>query len=228
MGRRSAGNGLQLLNDCCAPAYGKVFGERAARRAADRYRRKGVDKDARWIVGVLRERGLEDARVLELGGGVGGLHLDLVRNGAASAANVELSPEWEREAGLLVREHGLEGRVERRVGDAVQEADALEPADIVVMHRVVCCYPDPDRLMDVAAERTRRFLAVSFPRDRPVARVVMAVANLWLRLRRISFRSDVHPEPAIEAGATRHGLRPLVDRRGMMWRVATFERVPRD
>jgi hypothetical protein len=38
------------LNDCCAPAYGKVFGERAARRAANRYRSKGLDQDARWIV----------------------------------------------------------------------------------------------------------------------------------------------------------------------------------
>jgi hypothetical protein len=212
------------LSDCCAPAYGKVFGERGARRAANRYRRKGLDKDGRWIVDVLRERGLQDAHVLELGGGVGALHLELVRHGAASAVNVDLSPEWEREASVLLREYGVEGRVERRVGDAVQEADALGAADIVVMHRVVCCYPDPDRLMDVAAERSRRFFAVSFPRDRVVARLVVAAANLWLRLRRISFRSYIHPEPTIEAGAIRHGLRPVLDRRGTIWRLAVFER----
>jgi SAM-dependent methyltransferase len=212
------------VNDCCAPAYGKVFGERGARRAANRYRRKGLDKDARWIVDVLRERGLQDAHVLELGGGVGGLHLELVRQGAATAVNVDLSPEWEREARALLQEYGVEGRVERRVGDAVAEADALEPADIVVMHRVVCCYPDPDRLMDVAAGRARRFLALSFPRARPVGRFVVAVSNLWLRLRGISFRSHIHRERTIEAAALRHGLRPLLDRRGMIWRVAVFER----
>ena len=212
------------MSDCCAPAYRKVFGERAARRAADRYRKKGLDKDARWIVDVLHERGLESSRVLELGGGVGALHLELVRHGAASAVNVELSPEWEHEASGLLREHGVADRVERRIGDAVEEAGALKPADVVVMHRVVCCYPDPDQLMYVAGERTRRFLAVSFPRDRPVARFVMAVANLWLRLRRISFRSYIHPEPTIEAAATRHGLRPLLNRRGMIWRVTVFER----
>ena len=212
------------MSDCCAPAYGKVFGPRAARRAADRYRRKGLDKDADWIVEVLRERGLRDAHVLELGGGVGALHLELVRQGAASATNVELSPEWEREAGELLREHGLEGRVERRVGDAVTESVAPGAADIVVLHRVVCCYPDPDRLLDVAAGHARRFLAVSFPRDRPVTRFVVTVSNLVLRLRRISFRSYVHPEPTIEAAAIRRGLRPVLNRRNLIWRVSVFER----
>jgi SAM-dependent methyltransferase len=224
MGRRRACDGVQLLNDCCAPAYGKVFGERGARRAAERYRKKGLDEDARWIVDVLREYGLQGASVLELGGGLGALHLELARNGAASAVNVELSPEWEHEASLLLREHELEGRVERRVGDAVQEAEELEAADIVVMHRVVCCYPDPDRLMDIAAERAGRVLAVSFPRDRLVARLVVAAANLWLRLRRISFRSYVHPERTIEAAAVRHGLRSRSDRRSMIWRVSVFDR----
>lgn len=212
------------MSDCCTPAYGKVFGERGAQRAANRYRRKGLDKDARWIVDALRARGLEEADVLELGGGVGALHLELLRHGAARAVNVELSPEWEQEASILLREHDLERRVERRVGDAVEQAGALEPADIVVMHRVVCCYPDPDRLMDVAAGRARRLLAISFPRDRPLPRLVVAISNLWLRVRRISFRSYVHAEAAIEASAIRHNLRPLLDRRGTIWRVAVFER----
>lgn len=212
------------MKDCCAPAYGNVFGERAARRAADRYRKRGLDKDARWIVDVLRERGLQDASVLELGGGVGAVHVELLRQGAASAVNIELSPEWEREAGALLREHEMEDRVERRVGDAVQAAAALDPADVVVMHRVICCYPDPDRLMEVAAERAGRFLAVSFPRDRLVGHLVVAASNLWLRLRRISFRSYIHPESTIEAAAIRHGLRSVVERRSMIWRVAVFER----
>jgi Methyltransferase domain len=212
------------LNDCCVPAYGKVFGERGARRAADRYRRKGLDGDARWIVETLRQRSAGEETVLELGGGVGALHVELLRSGAATAVNVELSPEWESEAAALLRDYGLESRVDRRVGDAVGESTSLDAADVVLMHRVVCCYPDPDRLMDTAAERARRFLAVSFPRQRVVARLVVVASNLWLRLRGISFRSYIHPESTIEAAASRHGLRPVSDRRTAIWRVTVFER----
>jgi tRNA A58 N-methylase Trm61 len=201
------------LSDCCVPGYAKVFGERAARRAAARYRRKGLDGDARWLADVVGERMTPAATLLELGGGVGALHVELLRRGAATAVNVEISPEWEREAEALLRAYGLESRVERRIGDAV------------VMHRVVCCYPDPDRLMDAAAERAHRLLAVSFPRERRLARLVNALSNLWLRLRRVPFRSYVHHESTIEAAAARHAFRPASERRGRIWRAIVFERV---
>lgn len=209
---------------CCAPAYGKVFGSRGARRAADRYRRKGLDGDARWLVGEARARAPEAATVLELGGGVGSLHVDLLRGGAASAVNVELSPEWEAAAAELLREHGLADRVERRVADAVEDGDALEEADVVVMNRVVCCYPDPDALMRVAAGRARHLLLVSFPHDRPAVRLWVRLLNTWLAVRGIAFRSYVHPEPVIESAAERRGLHPVSERRGAIWRAVVFAR----
>jgi tRNA A58 N-methylase Trm61 len=212
------------LSDCCTPAYAKVFGARAARRAANRYRRKGLDGLARWMVDDLRARGVDGATVLELGGGVGAVQLELLRAGAARAVNVELSGEWEEEAVELVREHGVEGRIERRHADAVEDADTLAPADVVVMNRVVCCYPDPDALMAVASERAGRVLVLSFPRDRALVRLVNGLSNAWMRLRRIDFRSFVHPEPRIEAAARRHGLRPDSEHRGFAWRAVTFTR----
>jgi magnesium-protoporphyrin O-methyltransferase len=212
------------LSDCCAPAYGKVFGARAARRAARRYRRKGLDAVGRWIVDDVRLRGVDRATVLELGGGIGSLQLELLRSGAASAVNVELSPEWEEAAAGLAREHGLDGVIERRIADAVEDADALAAADVVVMNRVVCCYPDPDALMGVAAERARRVLVVSFPHDRGLVRLWVRVANIWLRLRGVAFRSFVHSERRIEAAAERHGLRQTSERRGFIWRAVAFTR----
>jgi SAM-dependent methyltransferase len=162
--------------------------------------------------------------VLELGGGVGALHLELLRSGAARAVNVELSPEWEEAARELARERGLEDRVERRLADAVADAGDLEPADLVVMSRVVCCYPDPDALLSVAAERARVALFVSFPRDRRLNRLWTRIANGWLRLRGVDFRSYVHREERIERAAERHGLRAASDHQGTIWRAVAFVR----
>lgn len=37
---------------------------------------------------------------------------------------------------------GMADRVTRRFLDIAQTPDGVEPADVVVLHRVVCCYPD--------------------------------------------------------------------------------------
>ena len=176
------------------------------------------------MIDAVRAGGIDGSTVLEIGGGVGALQLELLRSGAARAVSVELSAEWERAASELARELELEDRIERRLADAVVGADSLPPADVVVMNRVVCCYPDPDALMAVASERARSVLVVSFPRDRALVRLVNRGANVWMALRRIDFRSFVHPEQRIEEAARRHGLRPGSDHRMFAWRAVAFVR----
>jgi 2-polyprenyl-3-methyl-5-hydroxy-6-metoxy-1,4-benzoquinol methylase len=211
---------------CCSPprGYTKLFSKRAARRDAKRYRRDGLDETAEEMVGFLRARGVEGASVLEIGGGVGAIQLELLKAGAEHATNVELSPEYEEAALELVRESGLDGRVERRLGDIVQEPDLAGPADAVVMHRVVCCYPDYDALVGSAAERARRHLVMSFPRPRWAIRAVVGAVNAVARLLRWEFRGWVHPPQALVAAAERRGLSLAAETRGRVWQVAALER----
>src|SRR5688572_16023398 len=115
------------------------------------------------MVDFLAERGVEGATVLEVGGGVGEIQIELLKRGAASAVTLELSPAYDDEATQLLREAGLEGRVERRLHDIAEDPEAVEPADVVVLHRVVCCYPDYERLLGVAAQHARRLLVFSYP-----------------------------------------------------------------
>jgi hypothetical protein len=213
------------VSGCCAPkGYRELFGERAARRDARRYRRKGLDETAQEMVEFLRGRGLDDATVLEIGGGVGAIGLELLRAGADRAVEIELSPNYERTAAELARELGFEGRVERRLGDVVAEGETVSAADAVVMHRVVCCYPDADALVGLAAERAQRYLVLSFPRDRRFVRLGRLVINVWFRLRRWDFRFHLHPRDTILAAAARQGLRPALEHRGAIWQVAALER----
>jgi hypothetical protein len=50
------------------------------------------------MVGFLEESGIEGATVLEVGGGVGEIQIELLRRGAERSVNLELSPAYEREA----------------------------------------------------------------------------------------------------------------------------------
>jgi len=210
---------------CCPPkGYTKLFSKRAARKDAKRYERKGLDDTAAEMVEFLRKRGVEGASVLEIGGGVGAIQLELLKAGAAHAMNLELSPEYEEAARELVRERGLEGRVERRLGDVVQEPDLAGAADAVVMHRVVCCYPDYDALVGAAAERARVYLVMSFPRPRWLIRMGLGAMNVGARLLRWEYRTWVHAPEALVGAAERRGLRLASVSRGRIWEVAALER----
>lgn len=213
---------------CCSPprGYTKLFSKRAARRDAKRYEEKGLDDTAADMAGFLRKHGVEGASVLEIGGGVGAIQLELLEAGAARATNLELSPEYEEAAEELVRERGLEGRVERRLGDVVQDPGLAGQADAVVMHRVVCCYPDYDALVGAAAERARRYLVMSFPRSRWLIRVGLGAMNVGARLLRWEYRTWVHPPEALIAAAERRGLSLAGESRGRIWQFAALERAP--
>src|SRR5918999_1416953 len=115
---------------CCnARGCEQFFGTRFARRAARRYRRRGLDKPARHIVRFLHSRGLAGATVLEVGGGVGEIGLELLERGAERAVNLELSPAYEQEAGRLAREAGVASKIERWVHDIALDPAQVEPAD---------------------------------------------------------------------------------------------------
>jgi methyltransferase family protein len=211
------------VSDCCSPrAYSRVFSERSAWKQARTYRRRGLDRTSRRIVELLVGRGVEGRTVLEVGGGVGAIQLELLRAGAAHAVSIELSPTYEAAAADLLRGSGFEDRVERRVMDFAEVAASVDAADVVVLNRVICCYPDLPKLAGAAAEHAREVLVLSFPRERWWTKLAVAVANLPMRLAR--FRIFVHPVRLLRSVTADHGLRPAVDHPSFFWQVAAFER----
>src|SRR4051794_4219672 len=103
----------------CRNARGcaQVFGGRFAQRAGGRYRERGVDKTARRMIEFLEQRGIEGATVLEIGGGLGEIQIELLKLGAAHATNLELSPAYDEEARGLLEEAGVAERADRQLAD---------------------------------------------------------------------------------------------------------------
>ena len=116
---------------CCDPrGCDDFFGGRFARRVAKRYRKRGLDRTATRIVTFLERAGVEQATVLEIGGGVGEIQLELLKRGAASVVNLELSPAYDAEAQRLLREAGIDrARVERRLHDIADAPGDVEAAE---------------------------------------------------------------------------------------------------
>lgn len=211
---------------CCDPrGCDEFFSARFARRVATRYRKRGPDKAQRRIVEFLERAGIEDLTVLEIGGGVGEIQLELLKLGAKRSVNLELSAAYDAEAEQLIREARLEGRAVRRLHDIAVDPEEVEAADIVVLHRVVCCYPDYQRLLAAAAGHARRLLVFSHPPRNALSRLVVAAQNLVFRLRGTEFRTFAHPPAAMLGVLEDHGLRRTFCHDGLVWHVAGLERV---
>jgi 2-polyprenyl-3-methyl-5-hydroxy-6-metoxy-1,4-benzoquinol methylase len=211
----------------CCPSrdYHRIFNQRFARRLASRYRKRGLDKTAGTMVQFLQAVGLEGASVLEIGGGVGELEIELLKGGAARAQTLELSPAYEQEAHTLAEQAGVQGRLDWRLHDLVEDPGAVAPADLVVLHRVVCCYPDYARLLDAAGDHARRALVFSYPPSNVLSRAFYGLFNRVVRLTRSSFRGYAHPPGAMLAVLKDHGLRRTCKGRSRIWQVAGLERV---
>jgi hypothetical protein len=202
---------------CTSTGYRTIFGRKAVERDARRYRRKGLTDSAGWILQVLGDDGVADRSVLEVGGGIGSLQIELLEAGASHATNVEIIDSYEATARSLIAERDLEARVERHIADYAQHPEHNPAADIVIMHRVICCYPDPDTLTAAACSRARDRVAITIPRDTPWVKLGFWGMNACLRLRRIAFRGYVHPQARILEVANSHGFHATHHQRGALW-----------
>src|ERR1700688_4797766 len=82
----------RVTGSCCARDYESFFGRRQAARNARGFRRHGLRGSARDLLELSGD--VRGASVLEVGGGVGAIELELLAAGADRATNVELSGEY--------------------------------------------------------------------------------------------------------------------------------------
>jgi hypothetical protein len=212
------------MNCCRPPGCEDVFTQAQAERDLRRYRRRGLPGTAAWLRNVLVRGGVDGETVLEIGGGIGSLQVELLEAGASRAINLELVESYEPAARSLAQERAVDGRVERRLGDLVVEHDIVPRSSIVVMHRVVCCYPDWEGLLAAAASRAEHRLALTFPTPRWWVRLGFTTMNCWLRLRRSAFRAYVHPPGQMLAFARRAGFEVDQEQNRALWSSVVLER----
>jgi hypothetical protein len=213
-----------MTQSCCQPDYDAAFDAKSARRQMVAYRRSGPQGTTRRLLDALRIDGAPDATVLDVGSGIGIIGLELMAAGATAVTNVDAAA-----ANVAVGRHEIErrrlsDRATFEQGDFVQLAERVEPADIVILHRVVCCYGDWTALIDASASRARRLYGLVYPNDRWWIRLAIRCGNLVLRLRGQSFRGYVHPERRIDQRIRAAGFDRRFHHRGWAWQTLVYAR----
>jgi 2-polyprenyl-3-methyl-5-hydroxy-6-metoxy-1,4-benzoquinol methylase len=211
----------------CCEITDNAFSESEARAELRNYRRRGPMNQTKLILEAIRSLGLKNADLLDIGGGIGAIHHELLREMVREATHVDASSAYLKEAQQEASRRGHSERVHFIHADFTDVANQLPEAEIVTLDRVVCCYPDFRRLLKAAAEHTQRALAFTYPRETWYMRVALKVANFFQRLRRDPFRVFLHPVNEMDALLKREGFQRVSLRRLFVWEMALYCRVAR-
>ena len=212
---------------CCSSddsEYDRQFDARHAAEQLRDYHRNGPRGLTGALIEALRAGGIDGQTVLDVGGGVGAVHHELLRSGAASAVDVDASRAYVAVARAEAERQGHADRVRYLAGDFVALADDVGPADLVALDRVICCYSDMTALVGRSAALARRRYGLVYPRDSHLGRVGLAFLNAGLWLSRSSFRVYAHRTADVDAVVAAQGLVKRLHRTTLIWQLALFER----
>jgi magnesium-protoporphyrin O-methyltransferase len=212
------------MNCCQISGIEEWFGQPYVTKELTRYRARGPGKTTRMLIEVIKEADVAGQTLLDIGGGVGAIQHELLGAGLEHATDVEASSAYLAAARDEAQRRGLAEQVSYYQGNFVDLAAEIEPADIVTLDRVICCYPDMEQLVGLSAMRARKLYGLVYPRDTWWIRVWMAIENVFYKLQRSTYRGFVHPTEAVEAIIDRHGLKRRLHRQTLVWQVVVYTR----
>lgn len=200
--------------DCCEPPGQRKLNTRLSNKAR------------RELVAALTRIKLEDKTVLEVGCGPGDLIRELVRAGASRATGMDLAEKTLEQARQKAEEESLSERITFRVGNGAK--DTLEAHDIVVLDKVICCYPDWPGMVDNTSGAARTIYGFVIPRSQGFTSVLVKAfigfGNFFLRLRKCGFRGFVHDYRKIDAHLVGKGFQRAHFSSGPIWMTAVYAR----
>ena len=190
-----------------------------------RWRSGKLNRATRELIEVVRREGVAGARVLDIGAGVGAVHVALLEAGAATGVDVDASREYLAVARAEAERRGLQDRIEHRYGDVVELAGELPPADIVTMDSVICCYPYLEPLLAAASRSGPRLVGITYPRDVWWMRAFMRLYNFVHAVRRSPARYFIHRHVRVERWMAASQYENIHEGGIRYWRVVLYRRI---
>ncbi|HEY7452242.1 MAG TPA: methyltransferase domain-containing protein [Candidatus Limnocylindria bacterium] len=176
----------------------------------------------------LREEGLAGSTIMDIGCGTGELLVRALEAGATRGSGADLSSAAIAMASDLAHETGNEGRLDLWVGDAAVEP--LDAHDVVVLDKVICCYPDAGALIARSTDAARHLYAFAVPESTGfwglIARARWFVFGLMELIQGSHIPRFVHDRREVQAKVEAAGFRPLHTGRQFVWFVAVYGREP--
>ncbi len=212
------------MNCCQCQGMEEQFNQKLAERELQKYRKKGPGKPTRILLEAIQTSGVEGLTLLDIGGGVGAIQSELFKSGLSQATEVEGSSAYLETAKKEAERQGYLDEVIFIQGDFVEMVKELPTADIVTLDKVICCYPDLQKLVGLSSQKAGKIYGVIYPVDTWWMKFGVRIPNFFFKIKHNPFRFYVHPTQAIEALIRKSGLKRKFYCKLFMWHVAVYQR----
>ncbi len=212
--------------DCCqCQGFEEKFTPKYVAKKLSRYHKKGTKDTTQQLVEALQGMGVSGLTLLDIGGGIGEIQHALLEAGVSFATDNEAALAYIDACREEAERQGHADRIRHIPGNFVEVAKDIEPADIVTLDRVICCYSDMPTLVNLSAQKAKKLYGVVYPLDRWWVWLVMQVYyNFRHWILRIPMRNYVYPSRDIEAQIQSNGLRRAFYKLMGPWQIAVYAR----
>ena len=213
------------MKDNCCSLYNQKFDDRVARKDLATYLDKGVSKSTNLILRNLNNRTEKGDTLLDIGGGIGVITFELIKQGIAHVHHVDLSQAYLRTYTSEFQRRDLTEQITTYEGDFVDRAKELPKADIVTLDKVICCYREFEDLVQLSAGKARKYYSFTIPTDHILARLMRWLVHPIILLTNNNFRAHVHSHARIGEILRDAGFRYVEDRRYRWWKSYLYMRI---
>ena len=210
---------------CCkCQGIEEQFNQKLVERELQKYCKKGPGKPTRILLDAIQAVGVEGLTLLDIGGGVGAIQNELFKSGLSQATEVEGSSAYLEAAKKEAERQGYLDQINFIQGDFVEMVKEIPTADIVTLDKVICCYPDLQKLVGLSSERAGKIYGVIYPVDTWWMKFGVRIPNFFFKIKDHPFRLYVHSTRTIEELIHNSGLERKFYRKLFMWHVAVYQR----
>ena len=211
--------------DCCqCQGIESMFDKKSAKRDLKRYLKKGPSTTTKILLNAVNKIGVQGMTFLDIGGGIGAIQYALIKWGALNGVSIEASSAYIDSIKEETGENNLTEKVVFKHGDFTTIASDLNSSDIVTLDKVICCYDDMNRLVDLSSKLARKIYAVVYPRDNWWIKLFLPIINFYPKIKGSSFRLFIHPTNKVEDIIIKNGLKRIYNTTRLFWQVAVFIR----
>ena len=207
---------------CCGAD--KLFNQKSAQKELRTYKKKGPRKSTKKLLSLLSDYDQKGKSLLDIGGGIGAIQWEFVRNGAIKTTDVDASPGYIAVASDYAKEINHEA-ANFKMSDFNDVHEELDRHDFVSLDKVICCYPDYKKLLGNALNKSGTALAMTMPLGGWFAKLLNQLPNLYMLLTKNPFRSHIHSPKNVHDFIESNGFRLSEKSLSFPWLVRVYERI---
>ncbi|MDH5655465.1 MAG: class I SAM-dependent methyltransferase [Spirochaetia bacterium] len=200
----------------------RLFDDKTAKKELKRYRKKGPSKTTRILLDFIIKENAETKTLLDIGGGVGAVQHGLFEAGISKSTDVDASISYLNAAKKLSEEKGSFDQSEFVEGDFTDETIQPEPADIVTLDRVICCYDEMEKLVGKSSSLAGKIYGVVYPRETWYVYAGHYLSKFLMFMICHPFRMYVHPHRDVDRIIQKNGFLRKYHGQSFFWRIDVY------